>query len=76
MRKSPSGSPTAWKERRKAYRKAQGPVSNPGQPSSVNRKARRKPLWKLALEAQELRDKAFDATEFYHQAMKEPSDES
>lgn len=39
--KHTSGSPTAWKARREAYKKSSSRVSNPGQPSSVNRKARR-----------------------------------
>lgn len=42
-RKRPSGSPTAWSERRKAYKATQRQVSNPGQPSPCNRRARRKP---------------------------------
>lgn len=42
-RRNQSGSPSAWKLRRVEYQKRSGPCSNPGQPSSVNRKARRKP---------------------------------
>ena len=41
MRKSPSGSPQSWALRRKAYRQTAKQVSNPGQPSPCNRKARR-----------------------------------
>lgn len=36
-----SGSPRAQQERRQAYRKQSGPVSNPGQPSPTRRKMRR-----------------------------------
>jgi hypothetical protein len=33
--------PRSWTERRKAFRERSGPVSNPGQPSPVNRPTRR-----------------------------------
>ena len=60
-----------YNERRKLYRKTQGPVSNPGQPSPVNRKARR--AYHNAPTVVGL--KPFDATEFYHQQMNEMLDD-
>lgn len=39
-----SGSPATWSAKRKAYKATQGPVSNPGNPSKVNRKTRRKDI--------------------------------
>lgn len=39
--KHSSGSPSAWSQRKKDFEARSGQVSNPGQPSPVNRKARR-----------------------------------